>query len=112
MCSKGAQGQREKSLMLSRGGIRTQIYTETFPHILTNIDGGKKDTARGKVRSKDTACLRREQFASCRSHTNRRNLTLRAEVTVVGHPTFHGKATLAAVSVSIPSGAAAGSPNP
>lgn len=98
--------------MLSMGRIRTQIYTETFPHILTNIDRGKKETARGQVRAKDIACLWREQFASCRSHTNRRDLTPSAEVTVVGHPTFHGKATLAAVSVSIPSGAAAGSPNP
>lgn len=49
MCSKDAsQGQREKSLVLSMGGIPAQICTETFPHTPTNIDRGRKRYCQGK----------------------------------------------------------------
>jgi len=54
--------------------IHVQIYTETFPHILASIGRGKIETAGGEVRSKDKAYLRREQFASGRSHTKRSDL--------------------------------------
>lgn len=69
ICSKDAsQGQKEKSLVQSMGGIHTQIGTEIFPHILTNTDEEKEDNSGRKVRSKDKACLWMEQLASLRSH--------------------------------------------
>lgn len=37
------------------------------------------------MRSKDEACCWRQQFSSWRSHTNRRDFSPKAEVTVIGH---------------------------
>lgn len=86
MCTKDAsQGQREKSLVLSVGRIHTQTYREMFLYILTNIARGEKKDYWAGMRSKDEACCWREQFSSWRSHTNRRDLSPRAEVTMSGH---------------------------
>lgn len=81
-----------------------------FLTLLQILIEGIKETVRGEVRPK--RCLWQEQFVSWTAHANSRDLSPRAEVTVVEHPMFHGKDTLAAISLSIPSGAAAGSPSP